>query len=469
MCILFGDSLEDVFAREISNEYEMKGKDTVYSQFIPLYGTFSVQMEYSIPLEIHSTEMIHAGDSFNMLITANKPGKIVTTFLQDKKTLGVFENELKIGEEKTIEIPESLVGQVFAMPHIQIHPTIKGPATITPESMFFDSETVKKFKVFVNDDIDTFDSIRVEMNTVIKMTNGGNLNLAITKIPLGKHVSDIQTQNITKQIQLKKIIPTNLYLQVMQGDRVEHIKAKAILTDDLQIPITIPTHSIEIYVNGVPQTKIQPNEWSEDIFVGVGTHNFQARFPETRDQNNIAITYVDVDSSIQTITVISNKTSSKQEVQCKPGMIVREGQCIKNESKDNGFFGLGGGGCLIATAAYGTELAPQVQFLREIRDNTVMSTTSGTAFMTGFNQLYYSFSPTIADLERENPVFQDAVRAFITPMISSLSIMTLAEDGSEIEVLGLGISVIAINIGIYIIGPIMITQKIYGCYKNRIM
>ena len=123
-----------------------------------------------------------------------------------------------------------------------------------------------------------------------------------------------------------------------------------------------------------------------------------------------------------------------------------------------------GGGCLIATAAYGTELAPQVQFLREIRDNTVMSTASGTSFMTGFNQLYYSFSPTIADLERENPMFQEAVRAFITPMVSTLSIMTLAEDGSEVEVLGLGISVIALNLGMYIAAPAMIVWQI----KKRI-
>jgi len=112
-----------------------------------------------------------------------------------------------------------------------------------------------------------------------------------------------------------------------------------------------------------------------------------------------------------------------------------------------------GGGCLIATAAYGTELAPQVQFLREIRDNTVMSTASGAAFMTGFNQFYYSFSPTIADMERDNPIFQEAVRAFITPMVSTLSIMTLAEDGNESQVLGLGISVILLNLGMYIAAP----------------
>ena len=126
-----------------------------------------------------------------------------------------------------------------------------------------------------------------------------------------------------------------------------------------------------------------------------------------------------------------------------------------------------GGGCLIATAAYGTELAPQVQFLREIRDNTVMSTVSGTSFMTGFNQFYYSFSPVIADMERENPLFQQTVRAFITPMISSLSIMTLADNGSEIEVLGLGISVIALNLGMYIAAPALIGFKVHKHIKSR--
>lgn len=126
-----------------------------------------------------------------------------------------------------------------------------------------------------------------------------------------------------------------------------------------------------------------------------------------------------------------------------------------------------GGGCLIATAAYGTELAPQVQFLREIRDNTVMSTSSGAAFMTGFNQLYYSFSPTIADMERENPIFQDSVRLFITPMMSSLSIMTLAENGNEAQVLGLGISVIALNIGLYLAAPTAIGFTLSKHLKSK--
>ncbi|HUU47905.1 MAG TPA: CFI-box-CTERM domain-containing protein [Nitrosopumilaceae archaeon] len=126
-----------------------------------------------------------------------------------------------------------------------------------------------------------------------------------------------------------------------------------------------------------------------------------------------------------------------------------------------------GGGCLIATAAFGTELAPQVQSLREIRDNTVMSTSLGAAFMTGFNQLYYSFSPTIADMERENPIFQETVRVFITPMMSSLSLMTLAEDGNEGQVLGLGISVIALNLGLYLAAPAAVGFTIRKRLKSR--
>ena len=152
------------------------------------------------------------------------------------------------------------------------------------------------------------------------------------------------------------------------------------------------------------------------------------------------------------------------EPQCGPGTELVDGVCqvVATEPKDTS-----GGGCLIATAAYGTELAPQVQFLREVRDNTVMSTSSGMAFMTGFNQVYYSFSPTIADWERENPMFQEAVRAFITPMVSSLSIMTLADGGSEIEVLGLGISVIALNLGMYIAAPALIGFKVHQHIKSR--
>ncbi len=109
-----------------------------------------------------------------------------------------------------------------------------------------------------------------------------------------------------------------------------------------------------------------------------------------------------------------------------------------------------GGGCLIATATYGSELSPQVQQLRELRDNKLLNTESGKLFMNSFNQFYYSFSPVIADLERENPVFKEAVKLFITPMVSSLSILNHVEMNSEESVLGYGISLIILNLAMYV-------------------
>ena len=114
------------------------------------------------------------------------------------------------------------------------------------------------------------------------------------------------------------------------------------------------------------------------------------------------------------------------------------------------------GGCLIATATYGSEMALEVQKLRELRDNTLLNTESGTSFMKSFNDVYYSFSPIIADYERENPVFKEMVKIAITPMISSLSLLNYVDMNSESEVLGYGISLIILNLGMYLGIPAVI-------------
>jgi len=119
-----------------------------------------------------------------------------------------------------------------------------------------------------------------------------------------------------------------------------------------------------------------------------------------------------------------------------------------------------GGGCLIATAAFGSEMAPQVQFLRELRDNTVLQTESGTNFMTGFNQFYYSFSPAVADYERENPAFKEAVKITLTPLLASLTLLQYADIDSESEMLGYGIGVILLNIGMYFVAPAVLIMAV---------
>ncbi|MCH7648497.1 MAG: PQQ-dependent sugar dehydrogenase [Thaumarchaeota archaeon] len=129
---------------------------------------------------------------------------------------------------------------------------------------------------------------------------------------------------------------------------------------------------------------------------------------------------------------------------------------LPTESAVNTMDSKNGGGCLIATATFGSELAPQIQQLRELRDNKLLQTQSGTSFINTFNNVYYSFSPIIADYERENPVFREAVKLFITPMISSLSILNYVDMDLEAEVLGYGISLIILNIGMYLGVPVVV-------------
>jgi len=151
--------------------------------------------------------------------------------------------------------------------------------------------------------------------------------------------------------------------------------------------------------------------------------------------------------------------SDKIEPTCGTGTILKDGQCVVDtsqtlESEPSR------GGCLIATATYGSELAPQVQHLRELRDNKLLRTESGSIFMQSFNGFYYSFSPYIADYEHENPVFKGIVKLAITPMISSLSILNYVDMSSDQEVLGYGISLILLNVGMYIVAPAVIILEI---------
>ena len=86
--------------------------------------------------------------------------------------------------------------------------------------------------------------------------------------------------------------------------------------------------------------------------------------------------------------------------------------------------------------------------------------------MTGFNQFYYSFSPTIADFERENPIFKEMVKITLTPMLASLSLLNHVDIDSEQEMLGYGISIVLLNVGMYVGIPLFGILKLYQFRKD---
>jgi hypothetical protein len=96
----------------------------------------------------------------------------------------------------------------------------------------------------------------------------------------------------------------------------------------------------------------------------------------------------------------------------------------------------------------------------EVRDNKIVNTQVGAMFITGFNQFYYSFSPAIADMERQSPLFKEFIKITITPLLVSLSLLNNVDINSEVEMLGVGIGIISLNAGLYFAFPIVVSMKL---------
>ena len=199
---------------------------------------------------------------------------------------------------------------------------------------------------------------------------------------------------------------------------------------------------------------------SSSLIYGITYYNFVDNYSEGIDAyDNLVsdftiISEIKQQQKLEEFAQISEKTAEELGVAGE-----KFGEVVFSESEEEG------GGCLIATAAFGSEMAPQVQFLRELRDNTVLQTESGTIFMKGFNQFYYSFSPIIADYERENPAFKEAVKLALTPLLTSLTLLQYSEIDSESEMLGYGIGIILLNVGIYFVAPAVLIMKVRSFHK----
>ena len=244
-----------------------------------------------------------------------------------------------------------------------------------------------------------------------------------------------------------KTFQENLDSRIDQYHRMEQTKALLIESEKMHNLITETGRSYGAYflvakqlgVGGLPLPFAQIILSHSNFIYGITYSHHEELF-----QNNLA----DFDSTIKSFETAPETT--------EPDIsgLLDEAEIKTTEPETTG------GGCLIATAAFGSELAPQVQQLRELRDNTVLQTESGTSFMTGFNQFYYSFSPIIADYERENPAFKEVVKLTLTPLLTSLSLLQHVDIDSESEMLVYGIGVILLNIGMYFVAPAVLIMKV---------
>jgi len=112
--------------------------------------------------------------------------------------------------------------------------------------------------------------------------------------------------------------------------------------------------------------------------------------------------------------------------------------------------------CLIASAAFGSELSSEVQILRVFRDGLILDSFAGRQFMRIFNSWYYSFSPQIADYLAEHPIERSVTRVALYPLIQILRLSQrmcgLIDSGSELSAVTSGLFASAL-IGLSYLAP----------------
>lgn len=128
--------------------------------------------------------------------------------------------------------------------------------------------------------------------------------------------------------------------------------------------------------------------------------------------------------------------------------------------------------CIIATAAFGTELDPHVQYLRDFRDKVVLKTFAGSNFMNVFNMWYYSWSPHFAATILTYDPLKQIVKYSLYPLIGILHISEIVcktlSFNLEIGVISAGI-IAATMIGLVYFAPpfIIITYLTKRCPSRR--
>jgi len=284
-------------------------------------------------------------------------------------------------------------------------------------------------------------------NTARELSKDENSEISFTMIPRENSIFySVKVSSVypdyTPDFQRFEIVDPLEYLNVNELKRSDYFSSGFYPLNSMIQVVIITSQPVTI-------ESISTNEIKQLLTVeDVSTNGY---FVESNSGNNIDLRYLfgekqSVAQNELTIKLVGMNDNTPTEIQSNENL---------------------GGGCLIATAAFGSEMAPQVQFLRELRDNTVLQTQSGTSFMTGFNQFYYSFSPQIADLERENPIFKETVKLTLTPLLTSLTLLNYVDIDSESEMLGYGIGIIMLNIGMYFVAPAIVLIKLKNILKLK--
>ncbi len=129
-------------------------------------------------------------------------------------------------------------------------------------------------------------------------------------------------------------------------------------------------------------------------------------------------------------------------------------------------------GCVIATASYGSELASEVVFMRQVRDQMVGSNQVGRTLVDGWNAFYYLWSPPVADAISSSEMLRAVFRTLLLPLILMIHLTALIHTAiapldSAIASLATFIFAAAFSIATYFVMPIVLLLRIRSFVKRR--
>src|SRR5690606_29911186 len=72
--------------------------------------------------------------------------------------------------------------------------------------------------------------------------------------------------------------------------------------------------------------------------------------------------------------------------------------------------------CFVATAAYGSIMANDVEMLRHFRDSMLKNTVMGELFV----ETYYTFGPAVAGVVGESDLLRSTARSVLAPIVAAV-------------------------------------------------